>query len=247
VEVFVLRKLGNKPEKDKIKYNVLFVPDDKAETVKHFSIQLDMLVIICTAIVFVVVAALVYCVIITLEYNDVNRSVAALKLQVEGLTQQKASLENENDELQEKVAILSSTVNEKVQQQELQEAQMAQAYIPSGFPLKGTATYNEDETELDGNPIAIFHASEGTSVIAAASGTVESVEKTADGYVVVIDHENGYKSIYRNGTKPKVVQGDTVTSDTEIFRITAGSEELGYQIMQGEQYVDPLDLMEIYG
>jgi murein DD-endopeptidase MepM/ murein hydrolase activator NlpD len=124
---------------------------------------------------------------------------------------------------------------------------MAQSYIPSGFPLKGTATYNEDETELDGNPIALFHASEGTSVIAAASGTVESIEKVVGGYVVTIDHENGYKSIYRNGEKPKVVEGDTVTSDTEIYRIKVGSEELGYQIMENDEYIDPLDLMEIYG
>jgi murein DD-endopeptidase MepM/ murein hydrolase activator NlpD len=242
-----VRNLSDKQKKDKIKYNVLFVPDDKSETVKHFSVKLDILVIICTAIIFVVVAALVYGIITTVEYNKVNRNVVALSSQVEELSAQNDALETQNDELQEKVAILSSTVNEKVQQQEEQEAQMAQAYIPSGFPLKGTATYNEDETELDGEPIAIFHASEGTSVIAAASGTVESIEKTADGYIVVIDHENGYKSIYRNGTKPKVSEGDTVTSDTEIYRITAGSEELGYQIMQEEQYIDPLDLMEIYG
>jgi murein DD-endopeptidase MepM/ murein hydrolase activator NlpD len=242
-----VRNLSDKQKKDKIKYNVLFVPDDKSETVKHFSVKLDILVIIYTAIIFVVVAALVYGIITTVEYNKVNRNVVALSSQVEELSAQNDALETQNDELQEKVAILSSTVNEKVQQQEEQEAQMAQAYIPSGFPLKGTATYNEDETELDGEPIAIFHASEGTSVIAAASGTVESIEKTADGYIVVIDHENGYKSIYRNGTKPKVSEGDTVTSDTEIYRITAGSEELGYQIMQEEQYIDPLDLMEIYG
>jgi murein DD-endopeptidase MepM/ murein hydrolase activator NlpD len=242
-----LKKLSDKLEKEKIKYNVLFVPDDKTETVKHFSVKLDILVILCTVIIFIVVATLVYGIIITIDYNKVNRNVVALKSEVEELSVQNTSLETENDELQEKVAILSSTVTEKVQQQEEQEAQLAQSYIPSGFPLKGTATYNEDETELDGNPIALFHASEGTSVIAAANGTVEKVEKVADGYIVTIDHENGYKSIYRNGTKPKVAEGDTVTSDTEIYRITTGSEELGYQIMENDEYIDPLDLMEIYG
>jgi murein DD-endopeptidase MepM/ murein hydrolase activator NlpD len=247
LEVLFLKKLSDKLEKERIKYNILFVPDDKSETVKHFSMKLDILVVLCTAIIFVVVAAVVYGIIITVDYNKVNKNVVTLKSEVEDLTAQNSSLETENSELQEKVAILSSTVNEKVQQQEEQEAQMAQSYIPSGFPLKGTATYNEDETELDGNPIALFHASEDTSVIAAASGTVESIEKVADGYVVTIDHENGYKSIYRNGEKPKVVEGDTVTSDTEIYRIKVGSEELGYQIMENDEYIDPLDLMEIYG
>jgi hypothetical protein len=44
-----------------------------------------------------------------------------------------------------------------------------------------------------------------------------------------------------------VTEGEQVTSDTEIFRITTGCEELGYQVIQDDKYIDPLDLMEIYG
>jgi septal ring factor EnvC (AmiA/AmiB activator) len=247
MEVYVLSKLSNKFNKDRIKYNILFVPDKVSEGVKNFSIKFDTLVIIILAVIFVVVAALMYGIIMSREYRNVNKEVDELNQQIETLNEENLALQNENDELQEKMAILSSTINEKVQQQEQIEAEIAQAYIPNGFPIKSTATYNEDETELDGNPIAIFHASEGTSVTASASGTVESVESTASGYIVTIDHGNGYKSIYRNAAKPKVVQGDTVTSDTEIFRIAAGSEELGYQVTLDGEYLDPLELMEIKG
>jgi septal ring factor EnvC (AmiA/AmiB activator) len=247
MEVIILSKLNNKTKKDRIKYNVLFVPDKVSEGVKNFSINFDTLIIIILVVIFVVVGALMYGVIMSREYNNVNKEVDELNQQIETLNEEKQALQNENDELQEKMAILSSTINEKVQQQEQIEAEIAQAYIPNGFPIKSTATYNEDETELDGNPIAVFHASEGTSVTASASGTVESVEATASLYIVTIDHGNGYKSIYRNATKPKVVQGDSVTSDTEIFRITAGSEELGYQVTLNGEYLDPLELMEIKG
>jgi murein DD-endopeptidase MepM/ murein hydrolase activator NlpD len=237
----------NNNKRDRIKYNILFVPDKVSEGIKNFSIKMDTLLIVILATIFVLIVALVYGIMMTGEYKNANKKIETLNSQIESLSEEKASIETENDELQEKVAILSNTVNEKIQQQEQMEAQIAQAYIPSGFPLKGTATYNEDETELDGNPIAIFHASDGTSVIASASGIVESIDTVSGEYIVTIDHTNGYKSIYRNGTKPKVAEGEEVTSDTEIFRITSGNEQLGYQVTQDGQYVDPLELMEIYG
>jgi len=103
------------------------------------------------------------------------------------------SLIKENKELQEKVTILSDTVNNKVYQEEKREAQMIQSYIPTGFPIKGAASYNEEEKELEGNPAVIFQASAGTSVIATANGTVSSIAGSAEaGYIVMIDHGNGY-------------------------------------------------------
>jgi murein DD-endopeptidase MepM/ murein hydrolase activator NlpD len=239
--------LDKDSKRDRIKYNVLFVPDKVSKGIKNFSIKLDTLLIGCLAVIVIVFVAVIYGVVMTNEYKSAGKEIETLNSQVDSLTEEKQNLETENEELQEKLAILSNTVNEKVQQQEQMEAQIAQAYIPSGFPLKGTATYNEDEKELDGNPIALFHASDGTSVIASASGTVQSIENTAGVYIVTIDHDNGYKSIYRNGTKPKVSQGEQVTSDTEIFRISSGNEELGYQVIYEGQYIDPLELMEIYG
>jgi murein DD-endopeptidase MepM/ murein hydrolase activator NlpD len=239
--------LSNDNKRDKINYNILFVPDKVSTGIKNFSIKLDNLLIVFLVIILIVVGSLIYGKVSASHYKSAKRNIADLTAQIETLTEEKASLESENEELQEKLAILGSTVTEKIQQQEQMEAEKAQAYIPNGFPLKGTATYNEEETELNGNPIALFHAADGTSVISTASGTVEAIDVVSNEYVVTIDHGNGYKSIYRNGTKPKVSVGDEVTSDTEIYRITTGNEELGYQIIKDDQYIDPLDLIEIYG
>ena len=171
-----------------------------------------------------------------------------LKTQVDTLTQQNSELTTENEVLLEKVAILSDTVNDKVQKEEEREAEIVKSYIPTGFPLKGTASYNEEETTLEGNPIALFQASQGTSVIATANGKVSSAAGDATaGYIIMIDHGNGYFSVYRNGSEPKVKEGDEVTSDTELFQIERGHEKLGYQIIENDSYIDPLGLMEIYG
>ena len=67
------------------------------------------------------------------------------------------------------------------------------------------------------------------------------------GYLVMIDHDNGYFSVYRNGAKPKVREGDVVTDTTELFSIEEGYEDLGYQIIENESYINPLDFMEIHG
>lgn len=234
-------------KRDRVKYNVLFVPDKVAKGVKNFSVDMDKLIIFFAVVVFIIIASLIFGLVENGRYRKANAKIAQLNEQLQMMTDENTNLETENESLQEKVSILSSTVTEKIQQQEQIEAEMAQAYIPSGFPLKGTASYDDEKTELDGNPIAIFYASEGTSVISSASGVVESIEASGGKYVVTIDHENGYKSVYRNGTKPKVTEGEQVTSDTEIFRITTGCEELGYQVIQDDKYIDPLDLMEIYG
>ena len=154
----------------------------------------------------------------------------------------------EKEVLQEEVFALNKTMDEKIRQEEEREAELAKSYLPTGFPIKGRASYDEQENILDGNPAVIFHATSGTSVTAAANGTVSCIEeREAMGYLVMIDHDNGYFSVYRNGTKPKVQEGDVVTDTTELFRIEEGYEDLGYQIIENKSYINPLDFMEIHG
>lgn len=243
--------MGESRKKEKVKYKVVFVPDKGTETDGQFSVKFGVVIAFLLAVILLAAASLGYCIILSGELDAANNNARTLKEQVDALTAEKEELAteaeqlvSENEELQEKVEILSDTVNDKVQQ----ETRAAQSHIPTGFPLRGSASYNEQETELDGNPIAIFQAPIGTSVIATANGTVSSTAGSADtGYIVMIDHGNGYFSVYRNGAEPKVKEGDEVTKATELFSIDAGHEELGYQIIQDNIYIDPLGLMELYG
>ena len=199
-------------------------------------------------IVVIILVVIIYCHYLSDHLVEANRSVNELREQVNTLKQENDDLKLQNEELNEKVSILSDTVNSKVKEEEEREAEIAQAYVPTGFPLKGTATYKEEETTLDGQPIAYFEAAQGTEVIATAQGTVSSIAGNAtSGYIIMIDHGNGYYSVYRNGAEPKVKEGDKVTTATELYVIDAGHEQLGYQIIENNAYIDPLNLMEIYG
>lgn len=217
-------------------------------TSQGFLISLQMFVAFLAAAAVLIIAVLSYCFVLAGELNKVRNSEQRISAYSKELETQNETLLTENEELQEKVAILSDTVNSQVQREQERQAEIAQSYVPTGFPLKGTASYSDTETELDGNPAAIFQASQGTSVIATANGTVSSITgDTEVGYIVMIDHGNGYYSVYRNGARPKVKEGDTVTIMTEIFAIEVGKETLGYQIIENNEYIDPLSLMETYG
>lgn len=251
----MLQDNGKTGNEAKIHYNVQIVSDEEKGTNRHFSISLSVFIAFLAAVALLVVAALSYCLVLAGELKRSNNNVQLLTKRTEELAKQneellaeKEEMIRENKELQEKVEIFRDTINGKVQQEQEREAEIAQTYIPTGFPLKGSASYNENETELEGNPIAVFYASQGTSVVAAANGTVTSIAGDVwAGYVVMIDHGNGYVTVYRNASRPKVEKGDAVTKTTKLFDIETGKEKLGYQIIENEKYIDPLSLMETYG
>lgn len=235
-------------KKHRVRYNVLFVPDVATADVKRFSMSMRIITSICVVIVLVLVAAFVYCYYLTNHIMVANTSIDSLRMEINTLTEEKSALENENNALQEKVSILSETINDKVKAEEEKQAEIEKSFIPTGFPLKGTATYNDVDRTLNEQPAARFTATVGTSVIATANGIVKSVEGDARaGYVITVDHGNGYLSIFHNGSKPLVTEGAQVTPDTQLFVIENRHEELGYQIIENDTYIDPLGLMEIYG
>ena len=92
-------------KKEKVRYHVLFVPDKDKEAVR-FSVSLGVLVTFFMAVVFVTIAALAYCFILTGELDQSNAAALHLMAQVDELAEQNAAMLVENEELQEKVEIL---------------------------------------------------------------------------------------------------------------------------------------------
>lgn len=237
-----------KQEHKRVRYNVLFMPDDDTMTEKRLSVKMDVFIAFFAAIAFLLIAAFTYSFILIGELGDANKTIIQQKIQIEEITEEYNQAVAYNAELQEKVTILSDTVKDKVQKEEEREAQQLRSCMPSGFPLKGTASYSESENELDGQPIAYFQVAPGTGVVATANGKVSSIAgNSGSGYIIMVDHGNGYYSVYRNGSKPKVDEGDEVTRATELFVIEIGHGQLGYQIIENNQYINPLEFMETYG
>ena len=103
----------------------------------------------------------------------------------------------------------------------------------------------EDEGE---EPMLVFSALNGTNVITSGTGTVISVD--ADevyGTRIVIDHGNGYKSVYRNSGNALVKNGEDLGKGYILYSIGEENQELGYQIMQDDAYIDPMLIIEING
>ena len=118
-------------------------------------------------------------------------------------------------------------------------------YSPTQLPLTGGASIEEVS---EGDPMCLFTASEGALVVATASGTVtEIVEEAEYGYKVSIDHGNGYVTVYRNQSTPKVKQGDVVMQGGTIFVIGEENLKIGYQILSDNTYINPMEMMHIEG
>ncbi len=189
---------------------------------------------------------------------------------IEDLSLEKARLEIENEELGDKVKLLSETLNSKVQAENALNAEREQMHIPSEFPLTGSAQAKETDTitaiadmlfeatgaviqhpgqaQAIGDPIVVFTAEEGSTVVASGSGTVILVDEDVNyGNQVVIDHGNGYISYYLNEGTPKVKEGDEVTQGDLIYVIGSENTTLGYQIKQDDAYINPMDLISISG
>lgn len=118
------------------------------------------------------------------------------------------------------------------------------------------------------NDIVYFICDSGTRVIATGAGVVESVTKKEsenevtghldfmgnfiadqnyDTYEIVIDHGNGYKTIYTASGSVLIDEGDIVSKSSVILYIEKSDTIFGYQVQLEGEYIDPLSCMEISG
>ena len=165
--------------------------------------------------------------------------------EIEALSEENGNLVSLREELMNKVTILSDTINQKVEEEEALEQEMAQAHMPVGFPMSASASLEEAEGE---DPMVRLTGSEGSSVIASADGRIVSITTdSAYRHCIRIDHGNGYFSIYRNDGDVMKKEGEDVVRGAILYVIGEDNTELGYQIMYNEKYIDPMDLINIDG
>ena len=161
------------------------------------------------------------------------------------LSEQNSKLEEQVTEQAEEIQILSDTVSQKVQSESELSATLEKQSLPTEFPLTGSASMEEVS---EGDPMCIFHASVGTTVVAAASGTVIAInDDEIYGHSVWVDHGNGYVTIYRNKGDTTVNVGDSVVQGTTLFVIGEDNADLGYQMQKDGSYINPMDMLAISG
>lgn len=243
-----------KRKKHKRKTNQVFiVTSDAADaSVKQYRVRswlLQIVVIIICAFIGTSVGCIYHVTKIRESAAQKNaqqqEAMVELEEQKKQLEEQKNELEAEIESLNNKVVILSETVNEKVQTEQQLSEQLEKQRIPTEFPLTGSASVEE---VTEGDAICIFTASVGTMVVATASGTVLAVNDDGEyGRNVWIDHGNGYITIYRNQGDNVVNVGDMVVQGTTLFMIGEENTRLGYQMIKDDVYINPMDMLAISG
>lgn len=172
--------------------------------------------------------------------HDASQNAALIAAQDE-----KDALQEKIDEQDAKIEMLSITIQDQTQQIAELQAQIAEQSVPTDYPLTGSASMT---VITDGDPMVEFTATEGSTVVAAGKGVVTAVEEDeVYGSRVVIDHGNGYVSIYRNKGESQVKAGDEVVSGTTLFMVSEDNRQLGYQIKENDVYIDPTTIIAIKG
>jgi septal ring factor EnvC (AmiA/AmiB activator) len=182
-------------------------------------------------------------------YDDNSAIIVELQTQIQTLTEDNEqlhmNLESQAAAYENKILVLSETVNQKTQVEEELKESIAKESTPSEFPLTGSASIEE---VTEGDPICIFTATKGTTVVSTAKGTVTAVNDDAEyGHNIWVDHGNGYITIYRNQGEPVVEAGDPVAQGTTLFLIGEDNTKLGYQMMKDGSYINPTDMLTING
>lgn len=248
---------SKKKHKRKIKHVIIVTSDAVDDNATQFRIRPKVLQGLVIALCIVIGAVIGYFVYeekiweaaVTTNLSQAQ-TIEQLKKDNEILLLEKeakeAELNAEIQSLNDKIQILSETVNQKVATEKELTEQLEKLSLPREFPLTGSASM-EEKTDSP-NPICIFTASEGTAVVATAKGTVIAVNDDVEyGHNVWIDHGNGYVTIYRNQGDASVKQGDLVVQGTTLFEIDKDNHILGYQMMKDGIYINPTDMLIISG
>ena len=244
--------MQRKKHKRKMNHVVIVTSDAADASVKQFRIRpwaLQLIILLLCVVIGVLIGVLVYeeqiWQAMSRSNNEKQETILALEEEKQILNAEKEQLETQITELNDKIQILSNTVNEKVQNENELTAQLEQQSLPTDFPLNGSASMEE---VTEGDPMCVFTASAGITVVATANGTVTTVNDDGEyGHNVWVDHGNGYVTIYRNQGDAMVKQGDSVVQGTTLFMIGEDNTKLGYQMLKDGTYINPMDMLAISG
>ncbi len=231
--------------KRKSKYALILVREKENGVMKKHQINSTVVEVVAAVLFVLVVVVICKFVYDTITMRDARKEIVNQIVMINNLTDENEALSMENVTLSSKVAVLSETVSMKAEAEDAISQETIENALPKGFPLSGSASMREAE---EGDPMLIFTASSGVNVITSGTGTVVSVDVDETyGTKIVLDHGNGYQSVYRNNGTALVKNGESLGKGYILFSVKDDNQELGYQIIQNDEYIDPMILIDING
>ncbi len=243
-------KVKDKKKKKNEQHTIIIASNNGKGKIREHSMSTRAFTFLTYFMIVLFVVIITYGVYTILVIGDGQGAIFSLRTQVEKLTTQNAELLEENTQLTEKVTLLSDTLNIKISAEEEAKAEEEALYIPSGVPLITDASMSVGtEVGTSGNevPVVLFTTKSQTNVLAAGQGTVTFAGNVDQyGKQVIIDHGNGYISIYKCNGEMLVKENEEVTKNTVLFEVESDSV-IHFQIIKDDLFIDPTDIMEIYG
>ena len=231
--------------KRKSKYALLLVTEKDDGTMKQYTISPTLVEVMAAILFLLIVAVTCKFVYDSITLKDARKEIVDQIVTINNLTDENEALTVENSTLTSKITVLSETVSKKAATEDALSLETVENALPKGFPLSGSATMKEAE---EGDPMLIFSASQGVNVITTGTGVVVSVDADETyGTKIIIDHGNGYQSVYRNNGTALVKNGEELGKGYILFTVGEENQELGYQIMKDEEYIDPMLMTDING
>lgn len=231
--------------KRKVSHILIYTTDAVDADTKQVRIHPWVLVGVTLIVCCVLGAVIGYAVYEGKLWGRIREHDASQNAALTAAQDEKDALQEKIDEQDAKIEMLSITIQDQTQQIAELQAQIAEQSVPTDYPLTGSASMT---VITEGDPMVEFTATEGSTVVAAGKGVVTAVEEDeVYGNRVVIDHGNGYVSIYRNKGESQVKMGDEVASGTTLFMVTEDNRQLGYQIKENDVYIDPTTIIAIKG
>lgn len=229
----------------KSRYALLLVTEKDDGTINRHTV--NSLIIEAAAALLFALSVVVICKIVydSITISNARKNIVEQTVMINDLTDENEALTIENSTLSSKVTVLSEAVSKKTEAEDALSQETIENALPKGFPLSGSATMKEAGED---DPMLVFTAVLGINVLTTGTGTVVSVDADEEfGNKIVIDHGNGYQSVYRNNGTPLVKNGEELGKGYILFSVGKDNQELGYQIMQNDQYIDPMILIDING
>ena len=201
----------------------------------------------CIAIAVLIIASVFSCVAYSVHVKkDYEAKIESLDREIVTLTEDKIILEADLEAREQDITDLTKKLSEKESRAQVKTEEENLLFVPSALPLDSQALPSEYDKEKKWITI---EAAPGSHVVAAGSGNVEYAGESVEsgGYLVTVDHGNGYTSDYYCQGRPVVKEGKKVDRGTALFAVGNEGDKLFYRIRYEGDYIDPYTVLNIAG
>ncbi len=241
-----VKKKKKHKESHRLKYTILLIPSNN-RTIKQFSLSFDFIIFV-TLLVAVVILLLSILVVREATFTQNLRDTIGEQMDtINEQEDEKIVLMGRIEELENTLRDAKVTIdaNKTLQQQAAEKE--TEASIPSAMPLGSSTTIPEFQ-DGEGKQYIQFTTGYGTKVLATADGTITMCTESEEyGYIVKVDHGNGYESEYMMKCSPQISLGDKVTRGTTIYSADDDNLILTYRVYFNGDRINPMDTIKIDG